>query len=84
MELTFHPGDILKETRALISTSLGTILETLTVERTVIGLFFTGVKLNNGEGGLCFTPIKTIPEAVCCPSSARVMPASGKLGVCRT
>lgn len=79
MELTFHPGDILKETRAAISAGLGNNMETLTVERTVIGLFFTGVKLSNGEGGLCFTPIKTIPEAVCCPSSARVMPASGRL-----
>ncbi|HEY3275846.1 MAG TPA: DUF364 domain-containing protein [Syntrophorhabdaceae bacterium] len=79
MELTFRPGDILKETREAISTALGNTVETLTVERTVIGLFFTGVKLNTGEGGLCFTPIKTIPEAVCCPSSARVMPSSGRL-----
>jgi len=79
MEPTFLPGDILRETRAAILSGLGNSLETLTVERTVIGLFFTGVKLNNGEGGLCFTPIKTIPEAVCCPSSALVMPASGKL-----
>ncbi len=79
MELTFRPGDILKETSAAIATSLGSDLDMLTVERTVIGLFFTGVKLNTGEGGLCFTPIKTIPEAVCCPSSARVMPASGNL-----
>lgn len=79
MELTYSPGDILKETRDAISTVLENSLETLTVERTVVGLFFTGVKLNNGEGGLCFTPIKSIPEAVCCPSSARVMPASGRL-----
>ncbi|OPY91046.1 MAG: hypothetical protein A4E72_00324 [Syntrophus sp. PtaU1.Bin208] len=79
METTYHPGDILKETRQAISGILGKSLETLTVEKTVMGLFFTGVKLDNGEGGLCFTPIKSIPEAVCCPSSARVMPASGKL-----
>jgi uncharacterized protein (DUF4213/DUF364 family) len=49
------------------------------VERVVIGLFFTGVKLSNGSGGICFTPIKEIPEAVCCPSSASAMPSSGKL-----
>lgn len=79
MESTFRPGDILRETREAIAADLGDSLNTLTVERTVIGLFFTGVKLDTGEGGLCFTPIKTIPEAVCCPSSARVMPASGKL-----
>ncbi len=79
MEPTYFPGDILKETRQAISTVLGEDLGTLTVERTVMGLFFSGVKLNSGEGGLCFTPIKSIPEAVCCPSSARVMPASGRL-----
>lgn len=79
MEPTYRPGDILKETRAAILAGFGNSLETLTVERTVIGLFFTGVKLNNGQGGLCFTPIKNIPEAVCCPSSAMVMPASGRL-----
>jgi uncharacterized protein len=28
------------------------------------------VKLSNGEGGVCFTPIKDIPQAVCCPGSA--------------
>lgn len=43
----------------------------------VIGIFFPGVKLSDGSGGLCFTPIKEIPEAVCCPSSARAMPFPG-------
>jgi uncharacterized protein (DUF4213/DUF364 family) len=71
--------------------SSGVLLETLsairekvngrdpvTVERVVLGLFFTGVKLSNGHGGICYTPIKTIPEAVCCPSSARAMPTPGR------
>jgi len=49
---------------------LGDEFHTLTIERLVIGLFFTGVKLSNGQGGVCYTPIKTIPEAVCCPTSA--------------
>ncbi len=77
--LTYEPGDILRETTEEIRDTLDSALHNLVVERCVVGLFFTGVKLNSGEGGLCFTPIKTIPEAVCCPSSARVMPASGKL-----
>jgi len=77
--ITYNPGDIVRETTEEICDILGDALGTFTVERTVIGLFFTGVKSNNGAGGLCFTPIKAIPEAVCCPSSARVMPASGKL-----
>jgi uncharacterized protein len=45
----------------------------------VVGLFFTGVKLSNGIAGACATPIKTIPEAVCCPSSVMAMPFPGKL-----
>jgi uncharacterized protein (DUF4213/DUF364 family) len=48
------------------------------VERVVIGIFFTGVKLSDCSGGLCFTPTKEIPEAVCCPSSARAMPYPGR------
>lgn len=51
----------------------------LHIERAVLGLFFTGVQLNNGAGGLCATPIKSIPQAVCCPSSAQVMPIPGKI-----
>lgn len=79
MPINFRSDGILEETRKTLSAGLENYLEAFTVERVVIGLFFTGVKLNNGKGGLCFTPIKTIPEAVCCPSSAMVMPASGKL-----
>lgn len=70
---------ILHETHHEIERELGATLFDLKVERAVIGLFFTGVKLDNGQGGVCYTPIKTIPEAVCCPSSARAMPASGRL-----
>ena len=76
-----QPDDqpILRETFAAIADILGPEAERLTVERAVIGLFFTGVKLSNGTTGACATPIKTIPEAVCCPSSAMAMPFPGKL-----
>ncbi|WP_434512278.1 Rossmann-like domain-containing protein [Desulfitobacterium sp. AusDCA] len=77
--LEFTPGAILRETREHIQAELGNGMNTITLERLVIGLFFTGVKLSNGLGGICFTPIKTIPEAVCCPSSAKAMPNSGKI-----
>ncbi len=70
---------ILKESIAHVRGILGEKLDQLTVERAALGLFFSGVKLSDGHGGLCFTPIKEIPEAVCCPSSARAMPLSGKL-----
>jgi uncharacterized protein (DUF4213/DUF364 family) len=70
---------ILHETLAAIPEILGPELDDLTVERAVVGLFFTGVKLNNGIAGASATPIKTIPEAVCCPTSAMAMPFPGKL-----
>jgi uncharacterized protein (DUF4213/DUF364 family) len=70
---------IIEETCAQIRGILGANLEKITVERPVFGLFFSGVKLSDGSGGLCFTPVKELPEAVCCPSSAKAMPLSGKL-----
>jgi uncharacterized protein (DUF4213/DUF364 family) len=70
---------ILNETIAGVTDFLGSELDAITVERAVIGLFFTGVKLSTGNTGACATPIKTIPEAVCCPSSAMAMPFPGKL-----
>ena len=70
---------ILKESVSYVEEILGDKLDNIVVERAVFGLFFSGVKLNNGYGGLCFTPIKEIPEAVCCPSSAKAMPLSGRL-----
>jgi len=74
---------ILAETISAIDAILGPDLAEITVERAVIGLFFTGVKLSNGVAGACATPIKTIPEAVCCPSSAMAMPFPGKVRGCR-
>jgi len=70
---------ILNETVAGVTDILGAELDGITVERAVIGLFFTGVKLSTGHAGACATPIKTIPEAVCCPSSALAMPFPGKM-----
>lgn len=77
MNTTLNP--ILLETVTDVERILGDGLNKLTVERAVLGLFFSGVKLSDGSGGLCFTPLKTIPQAVCCPSSAQAMPLSGKL-----
>ncbi len=70
---------LLSETRGHIESILESELDSLLVERAVFGLFFSGVKLSDGHGGLCFTPVKELPQAVCCPSSASAMPLSGKL-----
>ncbi len=60
---------ILSEAAELAKARLGNEVERLTIDRLVIGLFFTAVKLDNGFAGTSFTPSKDIPEAVCCPSS---------------
>lgn len=70
---------ILKETIEILYDTLGDELDKITVERVVFGLFFTGVKLSNGEGGLSYTPLKALSDAVCCPSSAAAMPNSGRM-----
>jgi uncharacterized protein (DUF4213/DUF364 family) len=70
---------ILAETAARLEAFFGGALDALAVERAVVGLFFTGVKLSDGSGGLCFTPVKAIPQAVCCPSEAKAAPFSGSL-----
>lgn len=69
--------EILREAVAQVEQQLE--LDKITVERAVFDLFFSGVKLSTGHGGLCFTPVKEMPEAMCCPSSARAMPLSGRL-----
>lgn len=70
---------ILDETVAAIVRTLGPEVERISVERAVVGLFFTGVKLDSGAAGASATPLHSIPEAVCCPSSAMAMPFPGKL-----
>lgn len=72
-------SELLREIQAEVAERLGPTLRDLAIERAVLGLFFVGVKLDNGAAGLCATPLKEIPQAVCCPSSAQAMPAPGKL-----
>jgi hypothetical protein len=46
--MQIHSNSILGETIAKIGTILGSELNDITIERAVVGLFFTGVKLSNG------------------------------------
>ncbi len=61
---------LLSDAAREVSDQLAGQMAGLKVERLVTGLFFTGVQLSGGWAGLCYTPIKEIPDAVCCPSSA--------------
>jgi uncharacterized protein (DUF4213/DUF364 family) len=51
---------ILAETVAALSAILGDALNTLVVERAVVGQFFTAVKLNNGSAGACHSPPRPV------------------------
>ncbi len=74
-------AEIVGQTIQLIRKRMGRRLTSLVAEELRIGVFFTGVKLASGHAGLAFTPIREIPEAVCCPSSAAQMPDAGKLAI---
>lgn len=79
MKTLAPPNSLLAELHSEVIERLGHEAKTLQIERAVLGIFFTGVKLDNSAGGLCATPIKSVPEAVCCPSSAKAMPIPGKI-----
>jgi len=69
------PDGILTETIAGVTDILGSELDGILVERAVIGLFFTGVKLTAGPNGIqtagtCATPHDAAPSDICCPISA--------------
>lgn len=57
---------------------MGDQMDTISLEKVVVGLFFTGVKLSNGCGGFCFTPVDSKSEAICCPREGRMMPYAGR------
>lgn len=79
MKKAVKPDQILKDTIALLRDRLPEPLESISIERVVVGVFFTGVKLNNGYGGICYTPVDLIPESVCCTVAASTMPYCGNL-----
>jgi uncharacterized protein (DUF4213/DUF364 family) len=60
---------ILRETIETIGEILRPELDRITVDRVVVGIFFTGVKLSNGIAGACATPIETVRETFCCASA---------------
>jgi uncharacterized protein (DUF4213/DUF364 family) len=70
---------LLKETVAALEEKLGAQLDGLAVADVVVGVFFTGVVLETGHAGMAATPIREIPEAVCCPRSLARMPEAGSL-----
>jgi uncharacterized protein (DUF4213/DUF364 family) len=70
---------VIAETIDIITEKSPTPLQDIYIDDLVIGIFFTGVKLSTGHGGVAFTPMGEIPEAVCCPATAARMPQAGNL-----
>ncbi|MDR1530350.1 MAG: DUF364 domain-containing protein [Burkholderiales bacterium] len=68
----------LARTHQMIAENLGDEMNGIVIERAVLGVFFCSVWLSNGASGLCATPMTAIPEAICCPSSAKAFPTPGK------
>ncbi len=68
------PSAILNETIDCVTDILGRELDGIAVERAVIGLYFTGVKLSAGVAGTCVTPRDAAPGDICCPISAHRVP----------
>lgn len=72
-------GSILAETVATLAEILGPDLDSLTVERAVIGQFFTAVKLSNGSAGACHTPPRPLITSDCCGSLPKSVHLAGHL-----
>src|SRR5437667_3921368 len=73
---------ILRDTLEAIGEILAPELDRITVERAVVGVFFTGVKLSNGIAGACATPIETVRETFCCASAVAGGRSPGNLRGC--
>jgi uncharacterized protein (DUF4213/DUF364 family) len=73
---------ILHDTIETIGDILGPELDRITVERAVVGIFFTGVKLSNGIAGACATPIETVRETFCCASAVAGGRSPGNISGC--
>ncbi len=54
---------ILDEAETLLRELYGPDLATLEIERLVVGVFFVGVKLTNGQGGVAYTPPEVVRDA---------------------
>ena len=54
---------ILAEAGAVLRQAYGPLLESLEIERLVVGVFFVGIKLSNGQGGVAYTPPEVVQNA---------------------
>jgi len=72
-------GMIFDRTLERLQRLQGERIRDLKLDRIVIGIFFTGVKLSDGSGGVAYTPRDDLHGATCCHSMAAERPASAPL-----
>jgi len=70
---------VLDETIGLLRTLHGEGLADIRIERIVVGVFFTGVKLSDGSGGVAYTPAGDLHGHTCCHSMAAERPFPARL-----
>ncbi|MEN6373791.1 MAG: DUF364 domain-containing protein [Smithella sp.] len=58
-----NSASILNEAADILRNYYGAAMESLFIDKLVVGVFFTGVKLSNGCGGVAYTPPETIRNA---------------------
>ncbi|MBA4390964.1 MAG: hypothetical protein C0399_08500 [Syntrophus sp. (in: bacteria)] len=68
---------IVDETADIIRELYGKYLKHITIERMVIGIFFAGVKLSTGSGGVSYTPAADIHGDPRCGSMSLAKPGPG-------
>jgi uncharacterized protein len=56
-------SEIFKEATELLFALYGPELERIYIERLIVGVFCTGVKLSNGHGGIAYTPLEAVQRA---------------------
>ena len=70
---------VLDETIGLLQGLHGEGLRDIRIDRIVIGVFFTGVKLSDGSGGVAYTSTADLHDHTCCPSMAAERPFPDRL-----
>jgi uncharacterized protein (DUF4213/DUF364 family) len=61
---------IIEKTAGLVRELYGEKIKEIKIERIAIGIFFTGVKLSDGSGGVAYTPVGNLRGAGCFPTLA--------------
>jgi uncharacterized protein len=54
---------ILKDATELLTERYGHELDAISIERLIVGVFCTGIKLSNGHGGIAYTPPESVQRA---------------------